>query len=381
MTPRSILRTTLPNRRSRRGTRLLASFVLFLFACGESTVRFQPDPKLDIDLSEAWREASVEEVGGSTEIVALALEDARANDRLTSLLVAKDGYLVVEEYYATASELSLLDVRSVTKSIVSALTGIAVAGGEIRDVEAPAADYLDEVVDEIDPAKRRILVEHLLAMTSGLEWDEPNGLGSYLRWVASRDPDAYVLENPLVATPGSVFNYNSGAAHLLGVVVREATGLDLPELADQTLFEPMGIARSRWEHLRDGSHNGGAGIDLRARDLARFGQLYLQGGSSGGRQIVPQGWVEQSTESGFDWRFDLGALKGISYGYLWWVAPEAAEPLYFAWGLGGQYIVVVPDLRLVVVTTTQWARMGDSVPDYERRTMDMIVERVIPAFR
>ena len=159
--------------------------------------------------------------------------------------------------------------------------------------------------------------------------------------------------------------------------------MQLPTLAQFALFDPMGISRSRWEPLNGGYYNGGAGLDLRPRDLARFGQLFLQRGSSGGRQIMPADWVDLSSTEGFGWRISSGALDGISYGYLWWVVPGTPEPLYFAWGYGGQYVVVVPDLRLVVVATNDWygASQDGGAAHYERTTMDILVEDIIPAFR
>ena len=356
-----------------------AAFVLA--ACSEGPLVPGPSGPLDIDLALPWTEASVADVGGSPERMARAVELARANDRMRSLLVVKDGRLVVEEFFGDGGEQELHDVRSVTKSVVSALTGIAIQRGDIGGLDDPIGDYLDGVADWIEPDKRAITVGDLLTMTSGLEWDETGGFGSYTEWIRSGDYLGFVLEKPLTSVPGTRFTYNSGAVHLLGVVIERATTMYLPNFAQHVLFEPMGISRSRWESLGGGFHNGGAGLDLRPRDLARFGQLYLQRGSSGGRRIIPADWVERSTMGRFDWRLDSGSLKGISYGFLWWVAPDAPEPMYFAWGHGGQYIVVVPDLHLVVVTTNNWRRMGEAAGDYERMTMDIVVQHVLPAFR
>lgn len=350
-------------------------------ACSEATLGPGSSDGPDIDLALPWVEASVSAVGGSPEGVARAVESARANDRMRSLLVVKDGRLVVEEYFGDGADEELHDVRSVTKSVVSALAGIAIKRGDIGGLDDPIGDYLDPVASWIEPEKRAITVGHLLTMTSGLEWDESGGFGSYVEWVRSGDYLGFVLEKPLAYSPGSQFTYNSGAVHLLGVVIEQATTMQLPAFARHALFDPMGIALSRWESLGGGFHNGGAGLDLRPRDLARFGQLFLQRGSSGGRQILPAEWVDRSTVTRFDWRVDSGSLKGISYGFLWWTVPEAPEPMYFAWGHGGQYIVVVPDMNLVVVTTNNWWRVGEAAGDYEQKTMDIVVRHILPAFR
>ena len=352
-----------------------------LAACSEGPLGPGPSGPIDIDLALPWVEASLADVGGSPERMARAVELAGANDRMRSLLVVKDGRLVVEEYFGDGADEELHDVRSVTKSVVSALAGIAIARGDIDGLDDPIGDYLDGVTGRIEPDKRAITVRQLLTMTSGLEWDESGGFGSYIDWIRSGDYLGFVLEKPLTSAPGTQFTYNSGAVHLLGVVIEQATTMYLPNFAQHVLLDPMGIAKSRWESLGGGFHNGGAGLDLRPRDLARFGQLYLQRGSSGGRQIIPADWVDRSTMGRFDWRFDSGSLKGISYGFLWWVAPDAPEPMYFAWGHGGQYVVVVRGLNLVVVTTNNWWRMGEAAEDYERVTMDIVVQHVLPAFR
>ena len=375
-------RTTLPRRRS-GSLPVAAAAWLALGACAEETVAPGPDSLVEIDLAQPWTTATVAEVGGSPEMVERGIDRARTNHRMRSLLVVRNGRLVVEEYFGGARANTLHDVRSVTKSVVSALTGIALERGDIRSLDDPVADYLGSLVPDLDPEKGAITIRHLLTMTSGLEWDETGGFGSYIEWIRSGDHLGHLLARPFAAPPGEEFNYNSAAVHLLGVVVQQATGTELPALARSALFDPMGISRSPWEPLGDGYWNGGAGLDLRPRDMARFGQLFLQRGSSGGRQIIPAEWAAASTVSRFDWRFDMGALEGISYGYLWWVVPGAREPLYFAWGHAGQYVVVVPDLLLVVVATNDWAGVGEDggARRYERMTMDILVQDIVPAFR
>ena len=354
---------------------------LLLGACGGETVVPEFTGPPNVDLAQPWATASIDQVGGSSDMVEKGLESARTNDRLLSMLVVKNGRLVVEEYFGNAQREDLHDVRSVTKSVVSALTGLAIERSDIGSVDDPIGGYLDSLVSDLEPEKAAITIEHLLTMASGLEWDESGGFGDYTEWIQSDDRLGYILDKPLVAAPGTRYNYNSGAVHLLGVVLEQATGMRLPELADELLFSRIGISRSRWEPFPDGFHNGGAGLDLRPRDLARFGQLYLQKGASAGRPIVPEEWVARSSVVRFDWRFSSGRLAGISYGFLWWVVPGVPGPLYFAWGFGGQYVVVVPELYLVIVTTNNWRGVGAAAGRYERQTMDVLVDYIIPAFR
>lgn len=371
-------RPAMPGPPARCGPLIVA---LLLAACGSETVAPEFTGPASIDLALPWATASVAQAGGSTDLVEEGLDQARDNDRLLSLLVVKSGRLVVEEYFGTAGREDLHDVRSVTKSVVSALTGLVIERGDIGSVDDAIGGYLDTIATDLEPGKAAITIDHLLTMSSGLEWDESGGFGDYTEWIRSDDRIGYVLGKPLVTEPGAEYNYNSGAVHVLGVVLEAATGLALPDLADELLFSRIGISSSRWERFRDGSHNGGAGLDLRPRDLARLGQLFLQLGTSGGSPVIPEEWVARSSVERYDWRFNSGKLHGISYGYLWWIVPEAAEPLYFAWGFGGQYVVVVPELHLVVVTTNDWRGVGSHAGRYERQTMDVLVDYIIPAFR
>ncbi|MYE69783.1 MAG: serine hydrolase [Gemmatimonadetes bacterium] len=211
-----------------------------------------PDELVEVDLARPWTTATVAEVGGSPAMVERGIDRARTNHRMRSLLVARNGRLVVEEYFGGARANTLHDARSVTKSVVSALTGIALERGDIKTLDDPVADYLGSLVPDLDPDKGAITIRQLLTMTSGLEWDETGGFGSYIEWIRSDDPLGYVLARPFAAPPGEEFNYNSAAVHLLGVVVQQATGSELPTLARSTLFDPMGISRSPWEPLGNG---------------------------------------------------------------------------------------------------------------------------------
>ena len=358
----------------------LAAATLILVGCAEPSVGPGTTPAGPVDLAARWTSATVAEAGGSPATVERGLDRARANPRLLSLLAAKDGRLVIEEYFGAGHADSLNDVRSVTKSVVSAVTGAVVDRGDLA-LDDPVAGYLEAVTGPLPPEKTAVTVRQLLAMTSGFQWDESGGGGSYFEWITSDDPVAHLLAKPLSDPPGRRFNYNSAAVHLLGIVLEQATGTSLPDLAQQVLFGPAGVTRARWEPLGAGRHNGGAGLDLRPRDLARFGQLFLQGGRSGSRQVLPAGWVELSTAEKFGWRTDSGALRGISYGFLWWVAPGAPEPFYFAWGYGGQYVIAVPALNLVVVATNDWRGVGADAEFYEQETIEIVLRYVVPAFR
>ena len=331
-----------------------------------------------IDLSAPWVTASPSEVGLSGFAMSAVVEEAAAIPRFRSLLVVKDGKLVVEEYFGGYGPSTLNDVRSVTKSIVGTLTAIAAGRGHLGGLDDRIDRYLPPEVAPLDFGQRAITVRHLLTMTAGFQWDESGGTGDYANWILSGDPIGMLLDRPIVSAPGSGFTYNSAAVHLLGVLVEEAVGEPLPAFAARELFGPLGIGTVAWEPPGDGDVNGGAGLDLRARDLARIGQLYLQDGVSGTRRVLPEGWVAQATRPWFDWRASFGPLHRYTYGELWWVSESRPETAFLAWGYGGQFIYVVPALRLVTVATTEWRGLGaDGGPGpLERDVLEIIVDRI-----
>jgi CubicO group peptidase (beta-lactamase class C family) len=214
-------------------------------------------------------------------------------------------------------------------------------------------------------------------MTGGWEWHESGAVG-YNEWIQSTDHVQYLLNHPLTDAPGAQFNYNSAAVHLLGVILEQVTGMTLPAFADQVLFGPLGISDRAWEDTGDGHVNGGAGLDLRPRDLARIGQLFFQHGVSGTRHVVSEDWVREATRAHFPWISDEGPTH-VSYGYLWWT--DADNDAYMAWGYRGQFIYVAPSRRLVVVATTAWWQIdGVSAPsDLSLQALDVIVNGVVPA--
>ena len=359
--------------------------LLFLLAlpsaCGESITELGRDGPIDLTLP--WGVATPAQVGGDEDDLDEAVTKARIIERCLSLLVVRYGRLVVEEYFHGNHRDSLNDVRSVTKSVVSSLVGVALDHGFIGSLDETLGDHLGDDPWPLDSARAAITIQDLLTMTSGFAWDESDGAGSYLDWIVADDKVGYLLGLPLENEPGTTFTYNSAAVHLLGVVLEKAAALPLPSFAEEYFLGPAGIGEARWEPFSDGYHNGGAGLDLAPRDLARLGQLYLQEGVSGSARILPSGWTQEATEPHFSWTFAYGPLNLSSYGYLWWTEAGQEEPAYFAWGYGGQFVYVVPDLDIVVVTTTEWRGLGSEGGPNVLTTaiLEVIVNEVVPAFR
>jgi CubicO group peptidase (beta-lactamase class C family) len=360
--------------------RLLALALLggLSIACDSGPVGVAPEGA--VDLAAPWLQVAPETVGLNENSLFLAGEIGSRIERMRSLVVVRKGRLAYERYYGGSTVDTLADVRSVTKSVVATLVGIAIANGAIAGLDQPITDFLDSSDFDVRPEHELVTIRHLLTMTSGFYWSEDNVTG-YHDWIESDDQVNYLLSRPFVATPGTTFTYNSAAAHLLGVVLEKAVRRPLPDFADDVLFGPLGIRQREWEDLSDGYVNGAAGLDLRPRDLARLGQLYLQEGWSGTRAVVPPLWVEEATTPRWNSLGPVGPIENVSYGFLWWLDQDRGA--YFAWGFAGQFIYVVPRLDLVVVATTEWRGVSQDVGyrALQEEVLGLIVNSVLPAAR
>lgn len=312
-----------------------------------------------------------------SEMLEDAYEQISTVTGIMSLLVSRDGDLVSEEYSNGASADSMHDVRSVTKTVMSILTGIALEEGFIGSLNETIADYLTTVLDTIDAERGAITIYQLLTMSCGLEWNELNGGGEYSGWVNSDEHLAYVINKPFIHEPGNGFNYNTGAPHLLSAILTEATGMNTGKFMEQYLFEDMDIGFREWEEDGRGYFNGGAGLELTPYDMVKIGNMYLNGGVHNGIRIISQDWLDQSVYP----HFSTGQWMPFSqnYGYYLWLGSAHGYDYYFANGYGGQFIVVVPELELVVTATCEWRYMGDQAGVNWNTIMDVIVNTIIPA--
>jgi CubicO group peptidase (beta-lactamase class C family) len=361
--------------------RLLARLLVIplLWACGDAPTGPSTDlPAQIVDLSLGWSTAEATRVGFDGRRLGDALEHARDLDFLRGLVIARNGYLVHEEYYGGHTRDSLADVRSVTKAVISTLVGIAIRDGLFSGVEQSLGELLPASAATLEPEKRAVSLLHLLTMTSGFDWHESGPVG-YSDWYFAADHIRYLTDRPLSDAPGTRFNYNSAAAHLLSVVLTEQSGTATAEFARIHLLEPIGIDSTRWERLSGGYANGGSGFAVRPRDLARLGQLFLQHGASGIRQVVPTAWTLEATTPRFDAFAADDPLRSLNYGYLWWIEPVAPHPAFFAWGYGGQFLYIVPSLNLVIVTTSEWRVAGTAGTDQAARALSLIIDHIIPA--
>ena len=309
-----------------------------------------PVPPPDDDWPGDWQFVPADQVGLDADRLEQAVGDIGALQGVQGVLVARRGRLVAERYFRGSAGRRPHNMKSASKSVLSALAGLAVENG-VLELDQPIAELLPEAAGLDDPRKRKITVRHLLTMTSGLE---STSFGNYGAWVASGNWVRAALERPLQAEPGTRFSYSTGGTHLLSATLARAAGRSTHDFAREHLFTPLGIRHSAWARDRQGIHVGGNNLSMLPRDMLRFGQLYLNRGRWAGEQLLPWRWVDESTRPApaLAGPRGRGRLYG-GYGYLWWLRGPRELGAYIASGFGGQYIYVAPaeDIVVVVVST------------------------------
>jgi CubicO group peptidase (beta-lactamase class C family) len=282
---------------------------------------------------------------------------------LHAALMVRHGRLVYERYFtgedrAWATRLGRVsyhaglrhDLRSITKSIVSLLFGIASDRGLIKDLDQPVFSFFPEHADLKTPEKARINLRHLLTMSAGLAWNEQlaysNPANSERRMMDAPDRDRYVLAQPSVRPAGATYTYNGGLTALLVAILQKVSGNPIDVFANETLFGPLGIGDVEWIRYRDGTANV-SGLRMRPRDLAKLGQLVLNGGAWNDRPIVSDAWIKESTSP------HVNGESLFFYGFQWWLGRSLVDRQEIRWisavGWGGQRMYIVPSLDLVVV--------------------------------
>ena len=304
-----------------------------------------------------------------------ALDEARAAaaqlPRLHSLIVQVRGATVLEYYAKGAAANRATNVKSASKSVISTLVGIAIDRRLIKSLDEPIVRFFPQLARDPDPRKARITIEDLVSMRSGLV---STSFDNYGAWVGSRNWIDYVLSRPLEAEPGGVMEYSTGNSHLLSAILTRATGQSTWAFAEQALATPLGFTLSRWPRDPQGIYFGGNDMLMTPRHMLALGELYLHRGRAGTRQLVPAAWVDASCTARGRSRFN----PDQTYGYGWWQRDFAGRQGCFAWGYGGQYVIVFRDLDLIVVTTSSTV-VSDERRDHRRQIFDVIERLILPA--
>lgn len=323
--------------------------------------------------TKAWSISTPAEQG--IDAVKLSKADKRIHDNypnVYSLLVIRHGYLVYEKYYNGMTKDDANPVYSVTKSVMSALTGIALREKLIQSVDQKISELLPEYFTKTsDRQKKNITVYNALTMTGGL-YSVDNDFPPYYM---SKDWMEYAINQPLTDKPGSKFEYNTGLPHFLSGIITKTSGMNTKTFADKYLFSKIGIHPAEWVQDSKGYYGGGMGLSLTPEDMAKFGYLYLNGGKWNGEQVIPKEWVDKTIQK------HVTANQYSDYGYLFWLqtmrSPDSGKShfTYRADGAGGQKIIMIPDLDMVAVIT---ANVRSSSND-KKDTQDIVQDYVIPA--
>jgi CubicO group peptidase (beta-lactamase class C family) len=294
--------------------------------------------------TKEWQTSSPEEQGMDSKELA-KLVDFGTTRSLDSLLVVRHGKIVTEAYYAPYAAGIPHAVYSAVKGVISTLMAIASKDGLLDNPNHRVLDFFDRSsIANVDDRKEAITVQSLLDMTSGIEWSMPNSM-----FEMERSPDwvKFVLDRPMSSAPGDVFNYSNGNAHLLSAIVTKLTGMSALEYAKAKLFSPLEINDVFWEHDPQGISNGGKGMYLQPRDMAKIGYLYLHNGAWERTQLLPSDWIDKVTNATVDPH--APGEPELRYSNLFWVLPD--KHAYAAFGYHGQVIMVFPELDIVAVTT------------------------------
>ncbi len=359
---------------------LVAVLGAFTCACSEESQLVdneQPDipPVVVVDTAQGIDLADV-------KLLVNRIRKGTQYEGVHSLLVQRHGVLVVEEYFETSSAEELHTLQSVTKSVTSALIGIAIEQGHIESLDERVVDFFPEWREDlVQDARRAVMrVEDILTMKTGTDFHE-SGPSSPLAQLNSLSSgwDRFWLERPMVHDPGTFWRYDSGGVVTLSSMLKQRTGMHADLYADEVLFGPMGITESRWSRNAEAHPHTGGGLFLRARDMMKFGQLFLQRGRWGESQLVTESWVDSSIQRREVFTTPRGSAgKTEAYGYLWWLlAPDpdgsGTRDIYAAMGYRGQYIFVVPEHDMVVVVT------GWIEPQQQGGPITFLYEDILPA--
>lgn len=266
---------------------------------------------------------------------------------LSSVIVKNDS--IIDEYYKNGyDEATLFVMNSASKSVTSALIGIAIDKGYIDDVNVPISNYFSPIENLSNDYWKQITIYHLLTHTSGISSTDSN---LWYEWRNSSNWMDYIFNLPIVTEPGKEFSYSTGNTHLLSAILEQATGMSMYEFGKKYLFEPMGMDSVKIDTDSQGVSDGGNGIWMNVYDTAKFGRLFLNKGNWEGQQLISEKWVEDSTSVQYD-----RSSGTADYGYQWWVRSfgDADYDAFFAQGHAGQYIFVVPEIDLIIVFTSDY---------------------------
>ena len=326
-----------------------------------------------------WPNSLPENQGMDGGLLRTAMEQADELGFVDGLLVIRNGFIVAENYYNQYHKDNPHNIMSVSKSFLSAITGLAFEQGYLDSLEHPVLDYFPEYnTDSLDTRKQEITIRHLMTMRMGIPNEEENYFDIY----NSPDWIETTLEWPLEFGPGERMRYNTFQTHLLSAIITKATGMSTMAFAQAVLTDPMGITIHGWEQDPQGYYFGGNAMFFTPREMAVLGYLYLNGGRISDVQIVPAEWIALTLKASTNNQpNEWGAWKNYNYAYLWWLGEFNEYPVFMAYGYGGQFIIVFPDLNMIIVTTAENQVDPETSTIQEWAIFDIVAGYIIPAVK
>ena len=349
--------------------------LISMLGCGSSKADFEAVSYTPIRRDD-WKVSAPAEQKLNPKLVAELYRNAAKLETIHSLLVIKNGYLVAEDYFNGGSIERKERLQSATKSITSALVGIALDQGLLLNLDQKLVEFFPELSDQIsDPRKKQITLRHLLQMRAGYPWEESHP--DLWKGLLSGHYPPLIEKFPLVDDPGTRFHYSNLSSNWLGIIVDRAGGIHLKAFAEKYLFAPLDIKAGEWGQDAEGHNNGCSDLHLTARDAAKVGLLYLNDGMYNGHRIIPASWVRESLKTySVNQAFvkKVGHFHDIGYGYHWWSATVDEHQINFAWGHGGQLIVLLDKLDIMVVVTAHpfWLEHDDTSWKHEKAMIKLV---------
>lgn len=335
-------------------------------------------------VSFSWNESSPVTQNMSTVKLDSALLQAGLLGFADGLLVIRNGSVVAERYYNGYTETTPHNVMSVSKSFLSALTGLALELGHIDSLEQSMLQYFPEYIyQDMDPRKHDITLRHLLTMRMGIRGEAEEDYRVYHRLYTSDNWIKNTIEEPLVFSPGEHMAYNTFQTHLLSAIITKASSQNTRDFARANLLYPCGIDVHEWEQGPQGYYFGGNSMFFTPREMAVLGYVYLHKGMLDGRRIIPEEWIDLTLTASTNRTHPnaWGELKNYNYAYLWWLGQIGGRDMFMGYGYGGQFLIVFPAENLIVVTTARSGVDGNTSTQQEWALFNIVARYIVPALQ
>ena len=356
--------------------------LFFLFLVAGILVSCEKDPGQEQFVAYSWSTASPQSEGFNAEILDSAFLFASEKGYIDAVLVVRHSVIVAEEYFNHYTKDYPHNIMSVSKSMLSAITGLAIEKGYIKSIEENVLDYFPEYRSgNTDSRLNDLKIKHLLTMRMGIDGEATDNYRVYTELYNSDNWVRATLESELLSGPGEKMRYNTFETHLLSAVITKATGMSTAEFAEKYVFSPMGIDVDYWEQDPQGIYFGGNSMHVTPREMAVFGLVYLNNGQLDGKQIIPGNWIEATLQPSTNNTHpnEWGAWKNYNYAWLWWLGQFNDQDVFMGYGYGGQFIMVFKELDLIIVATANNNVPPEATNEQEWAIFDMVSDYILPA--